>query len=71
MSDDALIDFNAALDALAAEDRDAAELVKLWAFAGLSVTQAGQFLGLSRSTAYRTWAYARSWFAVRMDAERS
>ncbi len=38
-----------------------AELVKLRYFAGLSVEQAGEALGISRATAARHWDYARSW----------
>jgi hypothetical protein len=33
-------------------------------FAGLSVTEAGRVLGLSRSTAYETWEFARAWFTT-------
>lgn len=50
-----------ALERLAAEDRQAAELVKLRYFAGLSVEEAAKALGLSRATAYRHWTYARAW----------
>ena len=50
-----------ALERLAAEDPEAAALVKLRYFAGLSVEEAAEALGLSRATAYRHWAYARAW----------
>jgi RNA polymerase sigma factor (TIGR02999 family) len=60
-SDAELIDTDAALDALAAEDADAAELVRLHVFAGLSVGEAGSALGMSRTAAYRNWDYARAW----------
>jgi RNA polymerase sigma factor (TIGR02999 family) len=60
-SDDELIGTDSALDALAAEDADAAELVRLHVFAGLSVGEAGSVLRLSRSAAYRQWDYARAW----------
>lgn len=50
-----------ALTRLAATDREAAELVKLRYFAGLSVEEAARALGLSRATAYRHWTYARAW----------
>src|SRR5579885_1857249 len=49
------------LERLAAEDRQAAELVKLRYFAGLSVEEAAGVLGMSRATAYRHWTYARAW----------
>jgi len=50
-----------ALSKLAAEDALAAELVKLRYFAGLSVEEAADALGISRATAYRHWTYARAW----------
>jgi len=49
-----------ALNQLSAEDPQAAELVKLRFFGGCSVTQAAEILGISRSSAYRQWAYARA-----------
>jgi RNA polymerase sigma factor (TIGR02999 family) len=59
-----LLDVDETLDALAKEDPIAAELVKLRLFAGLSITDAGLTLGLSRSTAYENWKFARAWFAA-------
>lgn len=61
---DLLLDIDASVTRLAEEDAEAAELVKLRLFAGLSVTEAGEMLGMSRSAAYRTWDFVRSWFAV-------
>lgn len=61
---DLLLDIDAGLSGLAKEDPEAAELVKLRIFGGLSVTEAGEMLGMSRTTAYRTWDFARAWFAV-------
>jgi RNA polymerase sigma factor (TIGR02999 family) len=58
---DQLLAVDDALTRLAIDDPTAAELVKLRYYAGLSVEQAGEALGLSRPTAYRLWAYARSW----------
>ena len=49
------------LNRLAAEAPDVAELVKLRVFAGLTVNEAAQALGVSRSTAFRHWTYARAW----------
>jgi RNA polymerase sigma factor (TIGR02999 family) len=60
-SDRDLIDTDSALDALATEDEDAAEIVRLHVFAGLSIEEAGLALGLGRSTAYRNWNFARAW----------
>ena len=51
---------NDALRQLSADDPQAAELVKLRFFAGYSITEAAEFLGISRSNAYRQWSYARA-----------
>ena len=56
-----LLAVDEALVQLAAEDVQAAELVKLRYFAGLSLDEAAETLQISRATAYRHWAYARAW----------
>ncbi|XZE17587.1 ECF-type sigma factor [Pirellulaceae bacterium SH449] len=61
---DLILDLDEALTRLAAEDSVAAELVKLRLFGGLSVTEAGQSLNLSRTEAYDNWKFARAWFAA-------
>jgi RNA polymerase sigma factor (TIGR02999 family) len=58
---DDLLAVNQALDRLAQIDASAAELVKLRYFAGLSVPQAADVLGMSPRSADRLWAYARAW----------
>jgi RNA polymerase sigma factor (TIGR02999 family) len=58
---DDLLALDEALTRLALEDPAKAELVKLRYFAGLSVDEAAQTLGISRATAARYWDYARSW----------
>src|SRR5689334_12640185 len=55
-----VIALNEALDRLAAQHPDKAELVKLLYFAGLSLDEAGSVLGLSRSTVHRHWLFARA-----------
>jgi RNA polymerase sigma factor (TIGR02999 family) len=50
-----------ALQELAGQDARTAELVKLHYFAGLTIEQAAEVLGISPRTAYRSWAYARAW----------
>src|SRR5262249_20849594 len=50
-----------ALTRLAAEAPEAAAVVQLRYFAGLSVEEAAQSLGLSRAAAYRHWTFARAW----------
>jgi RNA polymerase sigma factor (TIGR02999 family) len=57
---DLLIAVSEALDRLAAEDPAAAEIARLRLFAGLSVDEAADALGVSRATAFRDWAYARA-----------
>jgi RNA polymerase sigma factor (TIGR02999 family) len=56
-----LIALDAALTRLAAEDAQAARLVELRHFAGLSVVEAAQALGVAPRTADRVWAFARAW----------
>ena len=58
---DELLRINEAVDELESADPAAAQLVKLRFFAGLSVEQAAELTGISRSTAYEHWAYARAW----------
>jgi RNA polymerase sigma factor (TIGR02999 family) len=62
-----LLALDAALARLAGIDSQAAELVKLRFFTGISIEQAGEMLGLSRATAYRNWDYARSWLRCAID----
>jgi len=52
---------NEALDLLVKHDPVKAELVKLRYFAGLSVEEAAEVLGISRATADRYWRYAKTW----------
>jgi RNA polymerase sigma factor (TIGR02999 family) len=56
-----LIALDEALSKLAQEDSAAAELVKMRFFAGLTLDQVADVLGISRRTADRNWAYARAW----------
>jgi len=56
-----LLALDEALARLEATDKTKAELVKLHYFAGLSMEQAAEILGISQRTAKRYWAYARAW----------
>src|SRR5204862_2646472 len=56
-----LVALDAALTRLAAEDPQAAKLVELRHFTGLSVAEAAQALGIAPRTADRVWAFARAW----------
>jgi DNA-directed RNA polymerase specialized sigma24 family protein len=58
---DDVLDIDAALAALAAADPQAAELVKLRYFAGLSIPESAAVLGISPRSADLLWAYARAW----------
>jgi RNA polymerase sigma factor (TIGR02999 family) len=64
---DRLLALDEALTRLAAADPQAAELVQLHTFGGLSVDDAGKHLGLSRTAAYRQWAFARAWLRYELD----
>ena len=56
-----LLLLNDAIDALALHDARKAELVKQKYFAGLTLEEAAEVLGISVRTAKRDWAYARAW----------
>lgn len=58
---DQLLALDAALTQLAAADPRRAKLVTLRYFAGLTLEQAAELLGISRATADRHWAFARAW----------
>jgi RNA polymerase sigma factor (TIGR02999 family) len=66
---DELLELDDLLSVLAQEDPDAAQLVKLRLFAGLSVEGAAEVLRISRSGAYQQWTYARAWLNARLRGE--
>jgi len=55
-----ILALNEALETLEAEDARAAEVVKLRFFAGLSVDETAEAMGISERTAMREWAFARA-----------
>jgi RNA polymerase sigma factor (TIGR02999 family) len=57
---DTLLAVDEALARLAAEDPASAEIARLRLFAGLTLDEAANTLGISRATAFRDWAYARA-----------
>jgi RNA polymerase sigma factor (TIGR02999 family) len=58
---DQLLALDEALTQLAQRDAQAARLVNLHCFAGLTIEQAAVSLGISSRTAYRDWAFAQAW----------
>jgi RNA polymerase sigma factor (TIGR02999 family) len=67
---DTLLDLDAALTRLASEDATSADVARLRLFAGLSIDEAAESLGLSRATAFREWAYARSWLTTALASAK-
>jgi RNA polymerase sigma factor (TIGR02999 family) len=70
IDDSKLIALDQALAEFAAVDPEAAELVQLRYFTGLTIPQAAEALGISARTADRTWAYARAWLFRRISGEK-
>jgi RNA polymerase sigma factor (TIGR02999 family) len=66
---DELLDVDQALTRLAAEDPQAARLIQLRYFGGLSLEDAAEAVGISRSTAYEHWAYARVRLRILLGGE--
>jgi RNA polymerase sigma factor (TIGR02999 family) len=58
-----------ALERFQSVDAQAAQIVTLRYFAGLTIPQAAEALGISTSTADRSWAYARAWLHAALKQE--
>jgi RNA polymerase sigma factor (TIGR02999 family) len=56
-----LVALDEALEALEAHDPICAQIVKLRCFAGLSMAETAEVLGMSLRTTERNWTYARTW----------
>jgi len=67
--DDEILAIDEALKQLAAEDSQAAQLVQLRFFGGLSIEEAAEHLGIARSTAYEHWAYARAALRLKLQVD--
>jgi RNA polymerase sigma factor (TIGR02999 family) len=61
-----LVAVDEALDRLAARDPARAKLVELRFFAGLTMPQVAEVLGVSLATAERQWAYTRAWLLAEL-----
>jgi RNA polymerase sigma factor (TIGR02999 family) len=66
---DELLALDEALTRLAAADPQAAELVKLRYFAGFTIKQAAEVLGVSPRTADLLWAYSKAWLLQKIQGE--
>ena len=64
---DELLDLDAALSKLAIDEPELARLVELRYFAGLTVEDAAQVLGISARTVKRNWAFARAWLGRELN----
>lgn len=67
--DDQLLALHEALGKLEQHDKTKADLVKLRFFAGLSLPQAAEALGLPEGTAKREWTFTRAWLYREMTRE--
>jgi RNA polymerase sigma factor (TIGR02999 family) len=67
---DTLLTVDEVLMKLASEDPPSAEIARLRLFAGLSLDEAADVLGISRATAYRDWAYARAVLSIALTGAK-
>ncbi len=63
-----IVKFDGLFRRLEDESPEGAAVVRLRFFAGLSVEQTAEALGLSESTVQRRWAFARAWLFQRLQA---
>jgi RNA polymerase sigma factor (TIGR02999 family) len=68
---DELLNVHESLDNLAVADPQAAELVKLRYFAGFSMQEISEILGISLRQAQYTWAFARAWLFRALKSDDS
>jgi len=64
-----LLGLNEALEKLEQQDKRKAEVVKLRFFAGLTIEEAAEMLGIAVATANNDWAFARCWLRLEMEAD--
>jgi RNA polymerase sigma factor (TIGR02999 family) len=68
---DTLLTVDETLTTLAAEDPESAEIARLRLFAGLSIEEAAEALGISRATAFRDWAYIRAVLTAALTGDKN
>ncbi len=66
--DDQLLAVNDALDKLATQHKDEADLVKLRYFVGMTNDEAAEVLGISPRTAKYYWTHARAWLYLEIES---
>jgi RNA polymerase sigma factor (TIGR02999 family) len=66
---DQLLALDEALTRLAAVEPQAAELVHLRYFAGQTMSDAAELLGLSLRSTHRLWAYAKAWLLQELERD--
>lgn len=64
---DEILALDEALEKLAFENPEAAELARLRIFAGLTLDEAALALGLAKTTAFRRWTYARAYLQLALQ----
>jgi DNA-directed RNA polymerase specialized sigma24 family protein len=65
---DDLLALDEALESLAAADAQAAQLVQLRYFGGLTIKEAAAVINVSPRTADSLWAYARAWLLDKLES---
>ncbi len=69
LPDDRLLQVSEALDALEREAPEAAQVVKLRYFVGLTQEHVAETMGISLRTAERHWCWAKAWLFQRIRAQ--
>ena len=67
---DDLLLLDETLAELTKKDPVSGKLVELRYFAGLSMEQAAEVMGISTATGYRHWSFARAWLHSRIKRRR-
>jgi RNA polymerase sigma factor (TIGR02999 family) len=70
-SDEVILAVDEALEKLAAESPQKAEIVRLRYFGGLEHAEIAEVLGVSEPTVRRHWTYARSWLYAELKQQFS
>jgi RNA polymerase sigma factor (TIGR02999 family) len=65
--DERLLAIDESLEKLDQEDPTAAALVKLRFYTGMSISEAADAHGISRTKAYEQWAYSRAWLCTEVE----